>query len=247
MLKIENLTLSYKKTTVLDGVNLSLKPHTVTALIGKNAAGKSSLLSCLTGQNRYKGKITFSGKDLALMSIRERAKLISLLPQQLPSPDITGYELVKLGRTPYLDVGRRFTEEDIEAVEKAIALVKAENIINKKITDMSGGEKQKIYLAMTLATDTRLIAFDEPTSYMDAHHEREFYNLLESTVKKQKKTALVVMHDLTRAVETADSIAVLDNGKIIFHDDTEKVKQSGIIQEVFGVKAYEVEGMTVYR
>lgn len=247
MLEIEKLCVTAGKNKILNGVSLSLKPHTITALIGKNAAGKSTLLSCLTGERRYTGKINFSGKDLAMMNPKERAQLISLMPQQLPCPDITGSELVRLGRTPYLDLGRRLTETDLAEVERAISAVSAEGLRNKKIPLMSGGEKQRIFLAMTLAQNTRLIAFDEPTSFMDAGNEREFYSLLTDTVKKHKKTALVVMHDLTRAAEIADSIAVLDNGKIIFHESPAKAKESGIIESVFGVKGYEVDGITVYR
>lgn len=246
MLEIKNLSVTIEKNKILDEVSLTVKPHTITALIGKNAAGKSTLLSCLTGERKYTGKISFSGKDLAMMRPKERAQLVSLLPQHLPCPDITGRELVALGRTPYLDIGRRFTENDLAEVQKAISAVSAEALADKKIREMSGGERQRIFLAMTLAQNTRLIAFDEPTSFMDTCNEKEFYALLTDTVKKHKKTALVVMHNLTRAVENSDNIAVLDNGKIIFHASTAKAKESGIIEKVFGVKGYEVEGVTVY-
>ena len=117
----------------------------------------------------------------------------------------------------------------------------------KKISEMSGGERQKIFLAMTLAQDTRLIAFDEPTSFMDIMHEKEFYRLLTDTVKKYKKTALVVMHDLTRAAEIADSIAVMDNGKIVAHSKTEEIVKSGIIEKLFNATRYDFNGLTIYR
>lgn len=247
MLNIENLTVKIKNTTILDGVCLSVKPHTITAIIGKNAAGKSTLLSCLTGERRYTGKITFCDKNLALMPSKERAQLISLLPQQLPSPDISGYDLVKMGRTPYLDIGRRFTKEDVLQVEKAFEAADATKLYDKRVCEMSGGEKQKLFLAMTLCQNTRLIAFDEPTSFMDVIHEKDFYRLLTDTVKKHKKTALVVMHDLTRAAEIADSIAVMDNGKIVMHGKTEDIIKSGIIEKLFNVTRYDFNGLTIYR
>lgn len=247
MLKIENLKVEIKNSTILDGISLSVRPHTITALIGKNASGKSTLLSCLTGERKYTGKITFCDKDLALMSQKERARLISLLPQHLPVPDITGTDLVKMGRTPYLDIGRRFTKEDELQVQKALEAADAKDLSLKKISEMSGGERQKIFLAMTLAQDTRLIAFDEPTSFMDIMHEKEFYCLLTDTVKKHKKTALVVMHDLTRAVEIADSIAVMDNGKIVAHGKTKEIVKSGIIEKLFNVTRYDFNGLTIYR
>lgn len=247
MLEIEKLCVTIGKNKILNEVSLSVKPHTITALIGKNAAGKSTLLSCLTGERKYTGKICLCGNDLAMMSMRERAQLISLLPQQLPCPDITGRGLVSLGRTPYLDIGKRLTQADLAETEKAIAAVNAHSLADKKISEMSGGEKQRIFLAMTLAQNTRLIAFDEPTSFLDISHEKEFYSLLTDTVKKQKKTALVVMHDLTRAAEISDNIAILDRGKIIFHNNSREAVKCGIIESVFGVKGYAVEGITVYR
>ena len=247
MVELKNVSVSAGKTKILDGIDLKLVPETVTALIGKNASGKSTLLSCLTKERKYSGSISFSDKDISLMSHRERAQLISLLPQKLPCPDISGEHLVRLGRTPYLDLGRHFTEEDLKSCEAAIEMAGAKELTEKKVSLMSGGERQKIYLAMLLAQDTPFIALDEPTSYMDARHEREFSTLIADIVKKHRKTALVVMHDLTRAVEIADNIAILDGGKIIFYGTATEAAESGLIESTFGVKAYSCDGIKIYR
>lgn len=247
MLEIKNLTLKIKNQLILDGVSLSVKPQTITVIIGRNAAGKSTMLSCLNGERKYTGQISLCGKDLSLLKAREKARLFSLMPQHLPSPDITGEHLVRLGRTPYLDTGKHFTARDKEECKKAVSLTGAENLLSKKVSEMSGGEKQKIFLAMILAQDTDLIAFDEPASFMDIPHEREFYVLLTDTVQKHKKTALVVMHDLTRAVQLADNIAVMDNGKIVMYGSTDEVVRSGIIEKIFDVTRVELKGLTVYR
>lgn len=247
MLKIESLSVSIGRTDILKDINLEIKPHTVTVIIGQNAAGKSSLLSCLTGERKHTGTISFSGKNLAMLSSRERASLVSLLPQHLPKAEITVEELVKLGRTPHLDFAGHFTSEDKNQVENAINETGISHLKEKRISEISGGERQKAYLAMTLAQNTRLIALDEPTTYMDARHEREFSELLVSLAKKKKKTILAVMHDLTRAVEIADRIIIIENGEALIHDSTEKVKKSGLIEKIFGVGRYDIGEMTIYR
>lgn len=244
MLEIKNLCLSYGKNQILKNINLQIKPHTVTAILGKNASGKSTLLSCLIGQHKYTGEISFSGKNLALMSNRERAQLISLLPQHLPKAEITAYRLLEMGRTPYLDFGKRLSQEDKKQIESAIAQADIGAIINKRLNEMSGGEKQLCYLAMILCQNTRLIAFDEPTTYMDIQNERQFIELLLKQVREKKKTALIVMHDISLALEIADNVIVLDGGEVKFHGTPDKIKQSGIIEEVFNVKRCQGE---VYR
>ncbi len=247
MLEFNNISVTAGKTKILDGVTLKLEQGTLTALIGRNAAGKSTLLSCLTGEIKHTGTISFNGKDLAELSKRERASLVSLMPQKLPCPDITGRHLIRLGRTPYLDIGRHFTAEDTAECERAISLTQTAELLSKKVSLMSGGERQKIFLAMLFAQNTPFIAFDEPTSYMDARHEREFSSLITDTVRKHKKTTLVVMHDLTRAVEIADNIAVLEKGRIIFYGSSCEAAESGIIEKTFDVKAYDCDGLRIYR
>lgn len=246
MLKIENLCVSLGKTEVLKNISLEIKPHTVTVILGRNAAGKSTLLSCLTGENKYRGTISFSGKNLAMLSARERATLVAILPQHLPKAELTVEALVKLGRTPYLGPARRFSEEDALQTEKALEEAGISHLKGRRLTELSGGERQKAYLAMTVAQNTRLIALDEPTTYMDAQFSKELYGMILKLVRKKKKTVLAVMHDLTAAMEIADNIVIIDGGEVVFSADREKAKNSGIIEEIFGVKRYDTPEKTFY-
>lgn len=247
MLEVNGLCVKSGKTKILDNVSFAVKPHTVTAIIGRNAAGKSTLLSCFTGERKYTGTVSFSGKNLAMISPRERAMLISLLPQNLPSAEITVKELVSLGRTPYLDFGKRLSSEDKSQIEAALCDAGIKHLEEKPVNRISGGERQKAYLAMCLAQNTRLLVLDEPTAHIDACYEREFSRLLTELVRKKKKTALVVMHDLTRAVEIADNILILNEGSVAFFGSCQQAMESGIIEKVFSVSRYEAGGLTVYR
>lgn len=240
MLDIKNLSVTKSKKEILSDLNFSVKPHTVTVIIGRNGSGKSTLLSCLTGESKYKGFIHYDDKDLALMPEKQRASLISFLPQSLPSVPVTVENLVAMGRTPYTNLGGRLSDKDKDQIEKAITDVGIEKIRHKKLTELSGGEKQKAYVAMVLAQNTRIIALDEPTTYMDIQFQKEFISLLISLKEKHKKTLLVVMHDLSKAIEIADYILLLNEGRVLASGKKEEVLQSEKIESTFNVKKYEI-------
>lgn len=241
MLEFKNISVTKNKKEILKEVSFTVKPHTITVIIGKNGSGKSTLLSCLTGESRFRGAINFSDSDISLMSKRERAGVVAFLQQTLPAVPVTVENLVAMGRTPYVDIGKRLSQRDREQIEKAIINTGIENIRHKKLTELSGGEKQKAYIAMVLAQNTRIIALDEPTTYMDVQYEKEFISLLKELKARHKKTLLVVMHDLSKAAEIADYILLLDEGKVAKFGEKEKVLQSGKIESTFNVKKYEVD------
>lgn len=241
MLNVENLTVTLSGKEILKEVSFSVRPHTLTCIIGKNGSGKSTLLSALTCSVKYKGKISFCDKDPVLMSHKERAKLISLLPQTLPSVSVTAEELVRMGRMPYLDAGKRFSAEDERAVEKAVELMDIQYLMDKRTDRISGGERQKVYLAMVLAQQTRIIAFDEPATYLDTEYKKEVYRILKRLKTDEKKTVLAVMHDISEAVETADNILLIDEGRVLFFGTAEECVASGTIEKNFRVKKYEYE------
>lgn len=246
MLEIKNLRVCRNKRTVLDDVTLTVTPHKLTALIGKNGCGKSTLVSCINQTVPYTGEISFSGRNLALIRPKERACLLSFLPQTLFIPHVTVSELVTMGRNPYVDIGKHLTSRDREAVRDAISAIGMEAFSDRYLDELSGGERQKAYLAMTLAQDTRVMILDEPTTYMDMAYEHAFLDLLDSLKRHRKKTLLVVMHNLNQAVRYADRLTVLDGGKIVFDGETSDCIQSGVIEQVFGVRRYTAEGQTFF-
>ncbi len=241
MFKIENLSVILGEKEILKEISFEVKPHTLTCIIGKNGSGKSTLLSAIVCAVKYKGQISFCDKNIALMSFKERAKLISLLPQSLPAVGITAEELIRMGRMPYLGAGRRFSATDEKAVEKAIEKMNINHLRDKRTDRISGGERQKVYLAMILAQQTRIMAFDEPATYLDTEYRKELYETLKKLKKDEKKTVLAVMHDITEAVEMADNIVLLDGGKILFFGTAEECIKSGLIEKIFKVKKYEYE------
>lgn len=145
---------------------------------------------------------------------------MAILPQTLPAPAVSVAELAVFGRNPYLDFGRRMTPTDRRLVEEALERVGIAALRDKLLTELSGGERQKAYLAMILAQDTDVLLLDEPTTYMDMEYEAAFFRLLKALQAEKGVTLLVILHDLSQAMRYADRIVVLDAGRVRFAGDT---------------------------
>ena len=238
MLKIENLSVRFGQKQVLSDISFTLKPQRLTVLLGRNGAGKSTLLNCVNQQLPYHGIIREGEHDLGGIAPRERAKRIAILPQSLPSPHITARELVSLGRNPYLDFTGRLTEEDRQAVEEALRDADALELAERYVDTLSGGEKQRIVLALILAQNTPIALLDEPTAHMDLGYEASFLELLRKLVAEREKTFLLILHDLNLAVRYADDLIVLESGKVIFSGTREECLAREVLEKTFDLKRY---------
>lgn len=236
MLQAHGINLSIGGKKILRDVEFSLPQKEITVLLGKNGSGKSTLFSCIGGRLPYRGDILLDGKNIKAVSPRERAKKLSILPQILPSPDITVEQLAVYGRNPYLGLGKRLSSRDHEAVFRALEQSGASLFRHKLVSTLSGGERQKAYIAMILAQNTPLILLDEPTTYMDMEYRAEFLNFLSDLNKIEGKTIFAVMHDLTEAVGFAQNIMLLENGRLTFCGKTESCLEKGAIEQAFHVK-----------
>lgn len=238
MLEIKNLSVRFGEKQVLQDVSFSLRPHRVTALVGRNGSGKSTLLACVNQQLPYIGTITEGERNLALTAPRERAKSIAILPQTVPAPHITARELVSFGRNPYLDFTGRLTEGDKQAVEAALRDADALELAGQYADTLSGGERQRVLLAMILAQNTPIALLDEPTAHMDLGYEAAFLELLRELKTRRKKTFLVILHDLTQAVRYADDLIVLDEGRLLFAGSREACLEREILEKTFGLRRF---------
>lgn len=236
MLTIENLSVRYGKKEVLSAVSTHIEKESITAIVGKNGSGKSTLLSCLTGTVAYTGSILLNGTPLQTLPPKERAKKISLMPQLLPDTALTVQQLALLGRSAYLGFAGRYSNADTAAVANALQLAQMESFADRSVQKLSGGERQRAFLAMLLAQDTPLMAFDEPTAHLDTTAAAAFENCLRMLVQKEKKTVLVVSHDLSAAANLADTILCLHEGRLVFAGTTKKFTDSQTAESIFGVR-----------
>ena len=168
MIELKNLRAGYPGRPVLEGISLDFRPGEVLAVIGPNGCGKSTLLRTANGLlPRTGGDVLLDGVPLERLSARETAQKIAYLPQSRTTPNITAGRMVLHGRFPYLSYPRRYRQEDHEMVKRALAWVGASDLASRPLAELSGGQRQKVYLAMALAQDTETVLMDEPTTYLD--------------------------------------------------------------------------------
>ena len=197
LLSISNAAFHYGPRAVLAGIHLTLEQGTATALIGPNGAGKTTLLRLIAGTLKPSaGEILLDGQRLTALSARARARLVALVPQQLDITfDFTVQQIVEQGRSPYLGLLRGLMEPDRRAVDRALALTDLTNYRQRIVNELSGGEKQRVKIALGLAQSPRLLLLDEPTQNLDIGRQVELLDLLAS-LRAEGLTLLASMHDL---------------------------------------------------
>lgn len=237
MLEVKNLSACYGRHKVLDNINLRFEKGMFYAIIGKNSSGKSTLVNCLASLMKYEGEIYLSGKKLSDHSLCDRAKKISILPQQVLPVPFTVYELISFGRTPYGDIKSVGKEKVNEAIKRA----GIEKLCGKKVNELSGGERQLSYFAMNLCQNADVMILDEPTSNLDIEHEAKILSLAKERCDNGK-TVVCVMHNLSQAVKYADGIVILDGGKCVFSGSKDTCLEDMMIEKNFGVRRFDADG-----
>jgi iron complex transport system ATP-binding protein len=238
VIKIENLRFSYEKSMLFDGIDAQFEKGCLSALIGPNGAGKSTLLKIISGFLKpMEGKILLSGKEKRQFTRQELARLLAYVPQN-NEPDV-GFrveKIVLMGRYPYRGFREEGSASDREAVERALALVDAEQLRGRNFSELSGGEKQRVILASALAQEPKILLLDEPASYLDIYHQLHLYEILTRLAREEGLTILTVTHNINMALRYAEKIAVMEKGKIVFKETPEKLIESGVISKVFAVE-----------
>lgn len=234
-IECQNLVLAYRKKEILKGVNFTAENNKVTVLLGKNGSGKTTLLRCISGIRKFSdGKVKIFGVELYDVHREARAKTLAFMPQYLPQLHITVRELIEMGRSPYMGFGSKLSDKDKEKISFAIKSTDVENHLDDVVCTLSGGERQLAFLAMTLATDAEIILLDEPTASLDVEYRHKLYKLI-CRLKEAGKTLVITMHNLDEAVEIADVIFVIDDGRAVFSGTAKEFVASDIPFKIFSV------------
>lgn len=241
MIELKNLCAGYGGRDVVHGVSLSFPPGRVAALLGPNGCGKSTLLRAVLGLSpKSGGEVLMDGVPLEALSPRERALKAAYLAQSRTVPNITARKMVLHGRFPHLSYPRRYRKEDDEAVDRALDWADARDIAHRPMGELSGGQRQKIYLAMALAQDAPAILMDEPTAFLDVGHQLGVMAVARR-LAQEGRAVVMVLHDLPLALRGADDAALLSGGKLVIRGTTEEVYASGHLDRVFGVALRRME------
>ena len=227
------LTLALGGRRAVDGVSLDLQAGSWTAIVGPNGAGKSTLLSLLAGLRAPDaGSVTLAGRAIDAWPPRERARRLAWLSQQGEADgDLAARDVVRLGRLPHHGLFGAVTADDERAVDAALAETEADACAQRRLSALSGGERQRVLLARALAVEAEVLLLDEPTTHLDAPHQRA---LVRSLVARARRGAAVaaVLHDLNLAL-AADRIVVLAQGRVRADGSPAEAAVRSALVEVF--------------
>ncbi len=212
MLELKHLTIGYGRRLLLDNVDTSIPAGALTALLGRNGTGKSTLLRAIAGLEKpMAGHVLIGGRALDTLTPRERALSVAFVAtKRVRVPDMPVADLVAMGRAPYTNWIGRMRPEDADTVSRAVRLVGMEEMTRRPLDSLSDGECQRAMIARALAQDTPIILLDEPTSFLDLPSRHELVGLLRRLAREQGKCILFSTHELDIALRLADRIVLID-------------------------------------
>ena len=237
----EDLVIGYPATDepVIDGESLRVPPGAVTALVGPNGSGKSTLLKGLANQLALDGGIVLlDGADIHSLDTKALARKLGLLSQENVAPGGLSVEnLVEHGRYPHRSFFDSLTDADREAIDRAISLAGVGHLRERDVGSLSGGQKQLVWIAMVLAQQTAVLLLDEPTTFLDLHHQLEVMEIVRTLRDESDITVVLVLHDIDQAARYADYMVALKNGEIHARGAPDDVVTEELLADVFEIDA----------
>jgi len=241
-LRAQNISVRRGQGDVVKEASFTLEAGCLTAIVGPNGAGKSSLLAALAGLLPITGAALMGGREIAGIPARERARIIGFLPQQSDAAwDVSVQTLVELGRLPWRSApgrpARASRDEDRAAVRQALGVMELEELAQRRVSHLSGGERARAMMARVLAGEPQWILADEPLASLDLAHQQRLTAQLREEAERGRGV-VVVMHDLAAAMNHADRVIVIDRGRVVAHDRPEAALSATYLREVWQVEAH---------
>jgi len=235
ILSVKNLSFSYNSKYILDNISFNIRKGSFVSILGPNGAGKSTLINIISKVLKdFKGSVSIEGKDLKLMTSREVAQNMAVVPQYTnPSFGFTVEEMVMMGRHPYISRFGGEGPEDYRVVREVMKKTSITQFANRRFTQLSGGEKQRVVIAQALAQESPILLLDEPTSHLDINFQIELMNLFSRLNREEGKTIVGVSHDINLAIQNSSQIMLLKDGSIFGFDEPEKIINRQNLKSVF--------------
>ncbi len=233
-LELEGISCGYGQREILHGLDLSTDAGLV-AIVGPNAAGKSTLIKCIAGQMDFRGRISFDGLDIGYGDLRS-IDTVGYLPQQhMNAVSMTVYEAVLLGRISHIRWSP--SREDRDVVDRTVHDLCLENITDKRINELSGGQLQMVSIAQTLVKEPRLLLMDEPTNNLDLQKQLELFDVVTTLSESRGLVTVTVLHDLNMAARYFDEIVILDHGNVYAQGPACEIINEKMLRDVYGIEA----------
>lgn len=236
-LEARAISAGYDGRIVLEEVNLVLPEGGITAIVGANASGKSTLLRVLVRLlHPRSGVVLLDGRDIQRLPTREVARRLGILPQGATAPEgLTVGQLVAQGRYPHQSWFRQWSPEDEAAIGAALSATRTVDLVDRPLDTLSGGQRQRAWLAMALAQDPEVLLLDEPTTYLDLATQLEMLDLLRDLNRRKGQTVVMVLHDVNQAARYAHHLLALLQGEVVAEGAPERVVTEDLIRAVFGL------------
>jgi iron complex transport system ATP-binding protein len=235
--EVRELNVRIDGERIIKDASARFERGAITAVIGPNGSGKSTLLRAVCGlldRDTVSGAVLVDGADPFAMDPRDRARRVSLFPQTRPVPDLTALDMIRHGRYPYRNAFGSLSQPDRASVAAAAEEAGVTPFLHRKLYTLSGGERQRAYLAMMLAQETDVLALDEPTAWLDVGAQLEILDIL-SERKEENDTIIIVMHDVPQAFSYADTLVILDDGRVRATGRPDDPDVAAAVESAFGV------------
>lgn len=232
-----SLQIGYGDHVIVSDMDVDIQSDRITTIIGPNGSGKSTVLKAITRLIRYqKGSVILNGRDILSMKPKELSCTIGVLPQIHSAPaDFRVKELVSYGRMPHQKLLSGLSDEDERIIRWAMDVTGTWQFREKSIFEISGGERQRVWIATVLAQKPEILFLDEPTTYLDISHQLETMQLVRKLNRETGIGVVMVLHDLTQALEVSDHIIVIKNGKKYSEGTPEEVITPEMMRDVYQV------------
>ncbi|MFQ5909957.1 MAG: ABC transporter ATP-binding protein [Thermoplasmata archaeon] len=238
LLRIDGIECGYDSIRVLDEVTFDVPSGTIFGVVGPNGSGKTTLIRCISRVlEPARGALWLDERALSEMRFRDVARNVGVVPQTTrPGFAFTAYEIVSMGRTPYIGRLQVETREDLDVIREAMQSTDCWQLRSRSFYELSGGEQQRVVIARALAQDPRVLLLDEPTSHLDLGYQLEIMDVIERMAEKRDLIVIAIFHDLNLAARFCRNIALLNRGKIEEVGATFDVLTNENIERVYGVR-----------